>query len=210
MVRFSSSTDGGFVALKSVLNNWLDELRTRQSSVCASADNYFQCGNEELVKFRKTKTGSSQLQDAIRRFGEAIRLAGAAQPQDGLTYIRAHIATAECYRELSHRNKFGHSQKTQYLADAMMHLNKAYEKAEWMESDALMLRVKLERAVIRARGVMLEEAALGGELGAVLQARHRATEELKLVIEESREMGMVDFCRWGTKWLGLLEGHKNP
>ncbi len=153
-----------------------------------------------------TNTDSSQLQDAIYLFTEAVRLAGIAQPRDSLTYTRACIGIAECRRELSHRSKFSYLQKSQHLADATKHLHRAYEEATRTDSDALLLRVKLERAVILARKAMVDETESGLELEVVLQARDRAVEELELVIEESRAMGRDDFVEWGSKWLGLVGG----
>lgn len=161
-------------------------------------------GYHKYKLFKKDHCKDYQLLElAITKYKEAISAARSSRPTYNTGIIRAYISLAECHRELSHGHKLSLSEKLDKVRTAEEYANKAQNLLDEGTPDvALLQRVKLEKAVLRARRVLVEKRQLkAGAAAETLRARN----ELSALKKEYEKFGNQTSASWADYWLKKLD-----
>ncbi|KAH8683237.1 NACHT domain-containing protein [Tricladium varicosporioides] len=166
-------------------------------------------GYQQYTLFKKNHCREYQrLETAKTKYVEAISAARSLNPIYTTGIIKGYISLAECHRELSHRPKISLLDKMTQVKVAEKYLNKAQEllHRDGIPDEVLLQRVRLDRAVLSARGLLVEmrqRNATGTEsLGA---KRSKTKIELTTLKEHYEKFGNRTSANWVDYWLKKLD-----
>ncbi|KAH8587499.1 hypothetical protein B0O99DRAFT_694381 [Bisporella sp. PMI_857] len=152
------------------------------------------------------------LHAALFVYKSAISVAKRHIPRYDRGLIRAYSGIAECFREMSHARKYKADEKIAYVNEAESYIGKALRMAKQIGDERRARRAMFDRAVVRARRVLVEVKIVNEkekgkerlrervELAAKLRkAKRKLRRYREVMVRESQKYG-----DWADTWLEQL------